>query len=356
MLPIFGLHNIKIGHLMTYIYFFWEGLMRLISRLIILSLLPFSILTEQAQAAATLTSEGAALFNLTTFASGFPSTGFCCGPLGIAFPTTGGVMVADYPGNVRVFANDVDNQLASAGVVGGTYGSNNGVGLSTLGGQMYLTQQSAGLVTKINNNGSFGQNIANIGFATGIAANASTNVLYVSNGSGTIYSVTPTGTVSVFTNTFAGVDGITVSADGTRLFAEVGGHIVGFNTANGAQTFDSGPVPGGPDGAAIGLTGAIAGLLFVNTNDGRFFEINPNTLEQTLIFSGGSRGDFVTVDPNGTLLITQTDSILRLTALDGGFTNGVPEPSTWAMMILGFACVGAMAYRRKSKQAMLLST
>jgi CHRD domain/PEP-CTERM motif len=31
----------------------------------------------------------------------------------------------------------------------------------------------------------------------------------------------------------------------------------------------------------------------------------------------------------------------------------VPEPSTWAMMILGFAGVGFMAYRRKSKQALM---
>ena len=30
-------------------------------------------------------------------------------------------------------------------------------------------------------------------------------------------------------------------------------------------------------------------------------------------------------------------------------TAAVPEPSTWAMMILGFAGVGFMAYRRKSK-------
>jgi hypothetical protein len=35
------------------------------------------------------------------------------------------------------------------------------------------------------------------------------------------------------------------------------------------------------------------------------------------------------------------------------FTPGVPEPSTWAMMILGFAGVGFMAYRRKNKAALL---
>ncbi len=34
------------------------------------------------------------------------------------------------------------------------------------------------------------------------------------------------------------------------------------------------------------------------------------------------------------------------------FTAAVPEPSTWAMMILGFAGVGFMAYRRKNKMAL----
>jgi len=33
--------------------------------------------------------------------------------------------------------------------------------------------------------------------------------------------------------------------------------------------------------------------------------------------------------------------------------NAVPEPSTWAMLILGFAGIGFMAYRRKSRPAAL---
>ena len=33
----------------------------------------------------------------------------------------------------------------------------------------------------------------------------------------------------------------------------------------------------------------------------------------------------------------------------------VPEPSTWAMMILGFAGIGFMAYRRKSKPASMVA-
>ena len=31
----------------------------------------------------------------------------------------------------------------------------------------------------------------------------------------------------------------------------------------------------------------------------------------------------------------------------------VPEPATWAMMLLGFAGIGFMAYRRKSKPALM---
>jgi hypothetical protein len=37
----------------------------------------------------------------------------------------------------------------------------------------------------------------------------------------------------------------------------------------------------------------------------------------------------------------------------GGMTGAVPEPSTWAMIILGFAGVGFMAYRGKSKPMMM---
>jgi PEP-CTERM motif len=33
--------------------------------------------------------------------------------------------------------------------------------------------------------------------------------------------------------------------------------------------------------------------------------------------------------------------------------GAVPEPSTWAMMILGFAGIGFMAYRQKAKPALI---
>jgi hypothetical protein len=42
-----------------------------------------------------------------------------------------------------------------------------------------------------------------------------------------------------------------------------------------------------------------------------------------------------------------------LEGLASPVAGAVPEPSTWAMMVLGFAGIGFMAYRRKSKPALM---
>jgi hypothetical protein len=58
----------------------------------------------------------------------------------------------------------------------------------------------------------------------------------------------------------------------------------------------------------------------------------------------------IQVDVTGDLPLLNDQLIL-----DVSFTTvtPVPEPSTWAMMILGFAGVGFVAYRRKSKPALM---
>ena len=43
---------------------------------------------------------------------------------------------------------------------------------------------------------------------------------------------------------------------------------------------------------------------------------------------------------------TTLAGIVKIT--DGGFTPGVPEPSTWAMLMVGFAGLGFMAFRRQT--------
>jgi hypothetical protein len=73
----------------------------------------------------------------------------------------------------------------------------------------------------------------------------------------------------------------------------------------------------------------------------------PGTLTSFLLPTFNSAGDgFAT--SGGLVEITGDTSLTFQAAI-----SGVPEPSTWAMMILGFFGVGFMAYRRKSKPALM---
>jgi hypothetical protein len=97
------------------------------------------------------------------------------------------------------------------------------------------------------------------------------------------------------------------------------GTILGSFSENGVSTTDN-------DGSAIFI-----GLLDTNA------DISKITFDLTSAPSG----------PNGPILE------FGIAAVDlTGSVSGVPEPSTWAMMILGFCGLGFMAYRRKDKLAL----
>jgi hypothetical protein len=59
---------------------------------------------------------------------------------------------------------------------------------------------------------------------------------------------------------------------------------------------------------------------------------------------------FLFLDPN---LVALGYSIITSDGIGNSLASAVPEPSTWAMMILGFAGIGFMAYRRKLKPALM---
>jgi hypothetical protein len=66
---------------------------------------------------------------------------------------------------------------------------------------------------------------------------------------------------------------------------------------------------------------------------------------------------FISTDPfNAITLTVPTDAswvVSDFTTNAQALTSAIPEPSTWAMMLLGFAGVGFMAYRRKSKPVLM---
>ena len=53
----------------------------------------------------------------------------------------------------------------------------------------------------------------------------------------------------------------------------------------------------------------------------------------------------------------QTGATLDLSLLTSGvtITSGVPEPASWAMMVLGLGCVGGVLRRRKDRMATLVA-
>jgi hypothetical protein len=91
-------------------------------------------------------------------------------------------------------------------------------------------------------------------------------------------------------------------------------------------------------------------------------------LAGTAQFPGGVRLDMQAFDVSGLGTLTSLTFegfngpdtfflgqpfLAGLTGTDFAVTAAVPEPSTWAMLILGFAGIGFMAYRRKSKPALM---
>src|SRR5207302_6403319 len=64
------------------------------------------------------------------------------------------------------------------------------------------------------------------------------------------------------------------------------------------------------------------GHLYVSTVDGALLDVDLTSRSQTMIASGGQRGDLLTFDPNdGSLLVTQTDRIVRVRFPTGPATS-----------------------------------
>jgi hypothetical protein len=97
--------------------------------------------------------------------------------------------------------------------------------------------------------------------------------------------------------------------------------------------------------------GVTQGTLFVTDTDAnQVFEVRLTGLDpDTPIISLGSFGEVATVNP--VTGVVETPLLIGLSAPHGldFIPFAVPEPSTWAMMILGFAGLGFMGYRAAAK-------
>jgi len=153
-----------------------------------------------------------------------------------------------------------------------------------------------------------------------------------------------TGTASFNNLTFT--DGsFSITTDGT---VNLGSFQLHNGDANYVTAFEllvtfSAPAGAGSSEFMASLTGHVTG-----NHDGPVV-INFDSAAQTFNYTGGSFT--LTVQDLNVPAGQQNTSV----ALTGTIESvaAVPEPSTWAMMILGFAGVSFMAYRRKSKPALM---
>jgi len=317
-----------------------------------LAALVFALAAPSAQAQLHLTAAGTSLgFNLTLFVDEVPASGFCCGPLGIATNSFGQVVMQDYPNGRNYVFNDVDNQHFSASLSSAPFSSfSYGAAITNSGGTLYATNNDAGqIIYRLNPDGSINSPLTGTGIGGhGIWTNPATGHLVAANGS-TIRDVNQlTGTNTIIVGG-VDVDGVSVAADGTVVYGAGGGHVFGWNYS-GLLVYDSGAI-GSPDGTGV-IQGAnlFAGDIVSNGNDGNVWLLDPTTHVNTLIATGGTRDDYVGLDStNGTLFLTQTTSIYRLACGPECFFTPppVPEPETWAMLVAGLACLGAVGRRRR---------
>ena len=168
-----------------------------------------------------------------------------------------------------------------------------------------------------------------------------TDVKMVS-GTGQILWWTPSGTTVVAT----GSSIVNLPYTNNNFYAPMGNGPTNIGNSNFFQTaIVSGILTGSGSDAKLTLTSDDDAFVYVN---GLYIGGNPGVHgAQTSIldlgsFTGTESLEIFYADR------AQTQAVLGIT-LDGAtVTASVPEPSTWAMMILGFFGVGFMAYRRKS--------
>jgi hypothetical protein len=102
-----------------------------------------------------------------------------------------------------------------------------------------------------------------------------------------------------------------------------------------------GLVGGAPSDCSVSLPSAITGSFSRSSSES--FSLGDVGVTGT---HAGTCSFTVGLFADGALLATESDSIV----VTGG-SSTVPEPSTWAMMMIGFAAFGYMGYRRKAKVA-----
>lgn len=298
-----------------------------------------------AKAALTLNAAGIADgFSLSTF---YTDPGANYGLLG-AVSAGGGIVIGSGYARGQLYRfNDVDGQafgtaltsVAAGGSPTGIASVGGSVYVGLLGGHYYsVNTATLGLAQLALPN--------NVTAAYGLWGNAISGHLLAGTNQGLLDINPLSGAFTLVGSPGGNIDGVTVSPDGKIAYIETnsnalyGYSLIAPNPA--VPVFSRTGLPGGPDGTGVISGGTFDGDIIVNNNDGTVGLINHLTGVETIIATGGARGDLVSPDTsNGTLFLTSSDTTYRLGCGAGCGIGSppVPEPQTYALFGLGLVAV-----------------
>ena len=311
----------------------------------LLAAMGFTALMGLALSGQAFAATAAAGYKVTDFATDFPNSGGTTGigPIGLAFDATNHLYVMDYWTGV-LYKFDSSGGSATGKALNASHpisGAPAGIAFSKTG-QLYAALQSSGEVIEIklppSGNVLETRLVAeNTGGATGIATDPLSGDLFVTNPFGTnIYRLHNFSSATVTATTYANVtnpDGITFGADGTIYVAAHGLAAVKITrSANDTPTVTSIAEVPSIDGIALaaGSSPANPSAIFGNRNDGKITKVDLTKTppENSDIVTGGTRGDFSQVGPDGCLYATQTATVIKVTNADGtcSFATTVAVP------------------------------
>jgi streptogramin lyase len=278
------------------------------------------------------------------------------GLLGVTTTASGSVIAASYAKDTLNLLPDVDGQtpstITSSVSLAGTGTAHS---VATAGGNTYYAPGSGGGNYYQVNPTTLALTAFTLSTAAssylGLWANPVTGHLLSSSTIGLIDIDPVTGAVHVITST-TGFDGVTVSPDGKTAYAELSGNIYAYDIASGRLLATYSGNGHSPDGTGVISRGTFNSDVVVNNNDGTVGLIDATTGLETIIATGGTRGDFVGPDlTDGTLFLASADQVERLklagASIGGG---GTPTPEQATIAVLSVGVVGLMSTRCRRRR------
>jgi hypothetical protein len=262
-------------------------------------------------------------YQASDYVTGFPFANCCSwGPLGVAFDTSDNLYVSDYVDHHLYRFQPGGGTASSATQLNGGALSGGLKGLAFARGHLYLARSTAGDVVEIDQaTGAVTRRVAGgMSCPTGLATDPISGDLFVSQVcANALLRISGLSGGPVHTSTYAATaaDGIAFAPDGT-LYAASGGHLLeigGTNSSTPGLT-RSVAIVASADGIGVGAgpSSRDALVLLVNRTDGNVTRVDFSKTPpaQQDVVTGGSRGDFVAVNSQGCLFITQTSSIVKV--------------------------------------------